>query len=256
GRRRRARADRQAVGRQRAGRRAAQVHPGAGGPSGRPGHERHPEIHGRFQPGHAKPGQAGAGQCGGRRARRAGPDRDRADLARAAPGPGGPARGHFPTGGQPGRLSAGPRQTTGVHAMISVIARRLALGAILGGAALLTACSVLPAPESLTYYQLPAAALAAQPSDPARQALLLQVDRPCADRALASPRIIVLPDGNQLSAYQGVRWSDDAPTLLRNRLAGALRDAGQFRAVALDSDALVADWELSGSLSAFQVAYV
>ncbi|MGE8548057.1 ABC-type transport auxiliary lipoprotein family protein [Alcaligenes sp. Marseille-Q7550] len=140
--------------------------------------------------------------------------------------------------------------------MISVVARRLALGAILGGAALLTACSVLPAPESLTYYQLPAAALAAQPSDPARQALILQVDRPYADRALASPRIIVLPDGNQLSAYQGVRWSDDAPTLLRNRLAGALRDAGQFRAVALDSDALVADWELSGSLNAFQVDYV
>ena len=40
------------------------------------------------------------------------------------------------------------------------------------------------------------------------------------------------------------------------RLVGALRDAGQFRAVVLDSDAIVADWELSGSLSAFQVDYV
>lgn len=140
--------------------------------------------------------------------------------------------------------------------MISAIARRLALGAALSAAAMLAACSVLPEPESLTYYQLPATSLPAQPSDAARQALIVQVDRPYADRALAGPRIIVLPDGNQLSAYQGVRWSDDTPALLRDRLVGALRDAGQFRAVVLDSDAIVADWELSGSLSAFQVDYV
>ncbi len=140
--------------------------------------------------------------------------------------------------------------------MMSAFVRRLAMGAVAMSTVVLTACSVLPAPESLTYYQLPAATLAAQASDPARQALIVQVDRPYAERALASSRIIVLPDGNQLSAYQGVRWSDDAPALLRNRLASALRDTGQFRAVTLDSDALVADWELSGNLNAFQVVYV
>ena len=140
--------------------------------------------------------------------------------------------------------------------MILALARRLALGSALSAAALLAACSVLPEPETLTYYQLPAATLPAQPSDATRQALIVQVDRPYADRALSSSRIVVLPDGNQLSAYQGVRWGDDAPALLRNRLVGALRDTGQFRAVALDSDAIVADWELSGSLNAFQVDYV
>ena len=123
-------------------------------------------------------------------------------------------------------------------------------------AALSTACSVLPQAESLTYYQLPAVALTAQQAPAAHKQLIIQVNRPHAERLLASSRITVLPQGNELSAYKGVRWGDDVPALLRNRLADALRDAAQFRAVVLDSESVIADLELGGTLGAFQVEYI
>ncbi len=140
--------------------------------------------------------------------------------------------------------------------MMPIVVRRLLQASVLGLAALSAACSILPQAESLTYYQLPATDLSAQAGSAAHKNLVIQVDRPHADRLLASSRITVLPQGNELSAYKGVRWSDDVPALLRNRLADALRDATQFRAVVLDSESVIADWELGGALSAFQVEYV
>lgn len=140
--------------------------------------------------------------------------------------------------------------------MMPTVVRRLLQVSVVGLAALSAACSVLPKAESLTYYQLPAAALTAQQASAAHQSLIIQVNRPQAERLLASSRITVLPQGNELSAYKGVRWGDDVPALLRNRLASALRDAAQFRAVVLDSESVIADLELGGTLGAFQVEYI
>ncbi|HCB1211680.1 hypothetical protein DUD43_00985 [Alcaligenes faecalis] len=140
--------------------------------------------------------------------------------------------------------------------MMPTVVRRLLQASLVGLAALSTACSVLPQAESLTYYQLPAVALTAQQAPAAHKQLIIQVNRPHAERLLASSRITVLPQGNELSAYKGVRWGDDVPALLRNRLADALRDAAQFRAVVLDSESVIADLELGGTLGAFQVEYI
>ncbi|AYN19199.1 ABC-type transport auxiliary lipoprotein family protein [Alcaligenes aquatilis] len=140
--------------------------------------------------------------------------------------------------------------------MMPTVVRRFLQASLMGLAALSTACSVLPQAESLTYYQLPATALKAQPAPASHRNLIIQVNRPHAERLLASSRITVLPQGNELSAYKGVRWGDDAPALLRNRLADALRDAAQFRAVVLDTESVIADVELGGTLGAFQVEYI
>ena len=140
--------------------------------------------------------------------------------------------------------------------MMPTVVRHLLQVTVVTVAGLSAACTVLPQAESLTYYQLPASTLAAQSAPASHKNLVIQVSRPQADRLMASPRITVLPQGNELSAYKGVRWSDDVPALLRNRLADALRDAAQFRAVVLDTESVIADWELGGSLSAFQVEYV
>lgn len=140
--------------------------------------------------------------------------------------------------------------------MMPTVVRRLLKASLVGLAALSTACSVLPQAESLTFYQLPATALTAQQAPASHKSLIIQVNRPHAERLLASSRITVLPQGNEMSAYKGVRWSDDVPALLRNRLADALRDADQFRAVVLDSESMVADWELGGTLGAYQVEYI
>lgn len=140
--------------------------------------------------------------------------------------------------------------------MMPTIVHRLLKASVVGLAALSTACSVLPQSEPLTYYQLPATALSAQQAGASHKQLIIQVNRPHADRLLASSRITVLPQGNELSAYKGVRWGDDAPALLRNRLADGLRDAAQFRAVVLEGESVIADIELGGTLGAFQVEYV
>lgn len=130
--------------------------------------------------------------------------------------------------------------------------------ALLSAAALLvglSACSILPKPTSLTQYQLPEQTLAAtRQTGPSRE-LTLRISAPYTDQAHNSTRIIVLPDGNQVSAYEGVRWMDSAPTLLRNRIANGFRDLAQFRSVILDVDSGTADLGIDSDLSSFQVQY-
>lgn len=140
--------------------------------------------------------------------------------------------------------------------MMPTVVRRFLQVSLVGLAVLSTACSVLPQAESLTYYQLPATRLKAQQAPASHKNLIMQVNRPHAERLLASSRITVLPQGNELSAYKGVRWGDDVPALLRNRLADALRDSAQFRAVVLDTESVIADVEVGGTLGAFQVEYI
>lgn len=123
---------------------------------------------------------------------------------------------------------------------------------LLSGA--LAACSILPKSEALTIYRLPASALPAPSSGP-RGDWALRVNKPYSNQLLDSTRIAVLPPGDQISAYQGVRWSDRAPLLLRDRLIEAFIDDGRIRAVSSDESRLYADLELDGDLRAFHSEY-
>lgn len=116
----------------------------------------------------------------------------------------------------------------------------------------LTACSVLPKSQVLSIYRLPASSL---PSHDISTAWALRVNTPYSSQLLDSTRIAVLPPGDQISAYQGVRWSDRAPLLLRDRLIDAFRDDGRLRAVSSDDSRLQADLELDGDLRAFHSEY-
>lgn len=125
-------------------------------------------------------------------------------------------------------------------------------------ALLLSACSILPQSETLTVYQLPAAQLAQQ--TPAKKEngapLSLRIATPYSSQMVDSARILVVPQGSQISAYSGVRWSDPAPVLLRNRLASAFRADGRFASISLGNSAGPdADFELAGDLTAFQTVY-
>lgn len=119
---------------------------------------------------------------------------------------------------------------------------------------LLSACSILPAGEALNVYllpsNLPVRAADVQPVD-----WSLRVNRPQSSQLLDSPRIAVLPEGDLISAYQGARWSDRAPALVRDRLIGALLDDRRISAVSSDDSRLQADLELSSDLRAFQSEY-
>jgi cholesterol transport system auxiliary component len=126
-----------------------------------------------------------------------------------------------------------------------------ALAVLLGG------CSVLPRAESPDIYLLPGAPAASAPagaSTPASRGTL-RVDTPQAGRALDSSRIAVIPEGNVITVYQGARWSDRAPRLLRDRLIDAFRASSRYAAVSSDDANFQADLELAGDLRAFQAEY-
>ncbi|NYT79608.1 membrane integrity-associated transporter subunit PqiC [Alcaligenaceae bacterium] len=124
-------------------------------------------------------------------------------------------------------------------------------------ALMLSACSILPKQETLIVYQLPATPLARQtdaitPRAPSRS---LRVATPYSSQVIDSQRILVVPQGSQVSAYSGVRWSDPAPILVRNRLVSAFRSDGRLTSVSIDSSGANADFELGGDLVEFQVVY-
>lgn len=119
--------------------------------------------------------------------------------------------------------------------------------------ALLDACSLLPKAQTPDLYRLPASQQppAAGPGVP----WSLRVDAPRTSQVLDSNRIAVLPRGDLLSVYQGARWSDGAPQLLRERLLDAFRADGRIQALSSDEANLQADLELGGDLRAFQSEY-
>lgn len=113
------------------------------------------------------------------------------------------------------------------------------------------ACSVLPAPSSYQLYQLPASNLSQQNED--RSLGSLQLNAPRADELTGSNRVVVLREGQQLSAWSGIRWAAPAPALWRDQMLDAFRNSGAFEALSIREDNLGADRSLTGHLRAFHV---
>jgi cholesterol transport system auxiliary component len=126
---------------------------------------------------------------------------------------------------------------------------------LLGLLATLTACSILPDSEPLRIYLLPTSTPPQQASEPTQQHSL-RIHTPQASRVLSSPRIAVVPQGNQISSYGGARWSDAAPVLLRDRLIEAFQRDGRMPSVSNEDVNLYADISLHSDLRAFQSEYV
>ena len=120
--------------------------------------------------------------------------------------------------------------------------------------ALLAACSILPKSESPDVYMLPEAGTAPAPgATPVDWSL--RIETPQTTRNLDSSRIAVLPQPNVVTNYQGARWTDNAPIVLRNRLLDAFRSEGRINGLSSDDNSLQADLELGGDLRAFQTEY-
>ena len=123
---------------------------------------------------------------------------------------------------------------------------------LLLAAALLGACSILPQSEPLDIYLLPGAALPAQTQ---RVDWSLRVNSPLSNQLLDDARIVVLPEPGRVNTYQGVRWSERTPRLLRNRLLDAFRDDGRIQALSNEEQRLQADLELVSDLRSFHSEY-
>ena len=128
---------------------------------------------------------------------------------------------------------------------------------ILSVLVLMAGCSVLPKADPEVVYTLPAHDVATRTAaTPPASRWSLRVLTPYSNRMVNSSRILVLPDGSEISVYKGVRWSDPAPVMVRNRLVNAFRGQAQIGAVSNDSSNLIADIELGGDLNRFQVVYL
>ncbi|RTZ42575.1 ABC transporter [Candidimonas sp. SYP-B2681] len=126
---------------------------------------------------------------------------------------------------------------------------------LIAALAVISACSILPKPETLTVYQLQAPSIERKTqSHPL--AWSLRIATPYSSQVIDSMRVLVLPEANRVSAYSGARWGDPAPVLLRNYLAAAFRASGALASVSTDVSNGQADYELGGDLIAFQVEYV
>ncbi len=120
---------------------------------------------------------------------------------------------------------------------------------------LLASCSILPKVQAPNVYLLPSTPVRVD-AKPTVLQQSLRIATPNAARALDSTRIAVVPRDNVINVYEGARWSDRAPRLLRDRLLDAFRTDGRFPALSSDDTRLQADLELTGDLRAFQTEYV
>lgn len=117
----------------------------------------------------------------------------------------------------------------------------------------LSACTILPQSSVQQVYLLPAqptVAAGGQMSDRS-----VRIVQPNSSQFLNGTRIAVQPQGSEITAFSGSRWSDPAPLLLRNRLIQEFRTNGHFRSISNDDDNLQADLELGGDLASFQGVY-
>lgn len=114
-------------------------------------------------------------------------------------------------------------------------------------------CSVLPETKASTYHFLPPPEPGQSEQSTPAVDWTLKLDKPQTSDALNSRRIMVATDSTQLEAWPGARWVSPAPALWRGFLAGYLNSGGQFPAVTTDYQSLQADFELSGTLQAFQL---
>jgi cholesterol transport system auxiliary component len=123
---------------------------------------------------------------------------------------------------------------------------------LLLAATLLGACSILPQSEPLDVYLLPATELPAQTQ---HVAWSLRVGSPVSNQLLDGTRIVVMPEPGRINTYQGVRWSERTPQLLRGRLLDAFQDDGRIQALSNEDQRLQADLELVSDLRSFHSEY-
>ncbi|MDR2032466.1 MAG: ABC-type transport auxiliary lipoprotein family protein [Azoarcus sp.] len=137
--------------------------------------------------------------------------------------------------------------------MIRHRACRVALSALC--VLLSAACSILPAPRPVDVYLLPAPVPKTADGDGVPRSWSLRIARPETGGQLLGQRILVIPEQNRVSVYEGANWHEPAPLLMRNRLFDAFRMDGRISALSTDEMRAFADLELLSDLNTFHSEY-
>ncbi len=83
----------------------------------------------------------------------------------------------------------------------------------------------------------------------------LAIDTPLAGDALDTSRMLVMPTPGALETYQGGRWADTPPLLLRTLLIEAFQETGRIAGVGALTSGLHADYSLTLDLYDFEAQY-
>jgi ABC-type uncharacterized transport system auxiliary subunit len=92
-------------------------------------------------------------------------------------------------------------------------------------AVLLTGCVALPEPQRLDAFRLGAVEFPLGAAPQAARPVVVAVEQPIAQGALATDRIVVEADG-RLQVVSGARWDERVPEMLNRQIARALQGSG------------------------------
>jgi cholesterol transport system auxiliary component len=120
---------------------------------------------------------------------------------------------------------------------------------------MLSACTLFPDRPANRIFQLPASTVEESITDNNPFSTTLRFVTPLAEGPVDSSRILVKPEGNEIKAYQGARWSKKSPVLVRDQLIDAFRRDGRFAGVITGTSPARSDLTMAGELSAFQSEY-
>ncbi|MCE8015205.1 hypothetical protein HOP62_03830 [Halomonas sp. MCCC 1A17488] len=131
--------------------------------------------------------------------------------------------------------------------------RRLSQSALVAIGLLLAGCNLVPEQTRIALYELPSHRLEPAPGEATRATLRLET--PHTSGLLDGSRILVVPQPHQPRAYEGARWADDMPQLIRNHLLDAFQDDGRIVHLVPDDSAVSADLALLSDLRVFHAEY-
>ena len=119
----------------------------------------------------------------------------------------------------------------------------------------LTACSLTPTPEPVSTYKLTPESNKPLSENQTVLNLSLRINKPNASGYLATSRLVVMTQDQQLSVYKGAQWHEATPLMIRNQLLDSFRQANLVAFVSSDDKQLVAQVELDSDLREFQTQY-
>ena len=117
------------------------------------------------------------------------------------------------------------------------------------GAAFASGCTIFPNPEPPRVMDL--APNQAVPKGNQTVSASLRVDTPYASEPFNSSLILAKPTPREFQAYEGSRWRDTAPVVVRDTMISSLRKSGVFTSVITDTNPAQAGLTLVTELSAF-----
>ncbi|HTN32736.1 MAG TPA: ABC-type transport auxiliary lipoprotein family protein [Marinobacter sp.] len=114
-------------------------------------------------------------------------------------------------------------------------------------------CTIFPKHEPLRVMDLSPQEHSYQAS--ATKPYSLRVDTPYASEPFNSTRILVKPNVLEFRIYEGVRWRDTAPVIVRDVLVQAIRASNGFKYVVSDTSPAATDLSLITELTGFHTEH-